>query len=60
VLEGVDDKPDSKINKKKARELIDLVDKVIVTNYDYPKGNEGNIIPISPIPWIKQNYDFYC
>ncbi len=60
MLEGVDDKPDSKINKKKARELIDLVDKVIVTNYDYPKGNEGNIIPISPIPWIKQNYDFYC
>jgi hypothetical protein len=28
-----------KINKKKAREIIELVDKVIVSNYDYPKGN---------------------
>jgi hypothetical protein len=38
-MEGVDDKPDMKINKKKAREIIDQVDKVVVSNYDYPKGN---------------------
>jgi hypothetical protein len=49
----VDPKPDQKINKKKARELIDLVDKVIVSNFDYPKGNQGVTIPISPIDWIK-------
>lgn len=49
-----------KINKKKAREIIDQADKVVIENYDYPKGNEGMIVPISPIDWIKQNYDFYC
>lgn len=52
-LEGYDPKPDRKINKKKARELIDLADRVVVTNYDYPKGNEGVTIPISPMSWIK-------
>lgn len=52
-LEGYDPKPDRKINKKKARELIDLADRVIVSNYDYPKGNEGVTIPVSPIGWIK-------
>ncbi len=59
-MEGVDEKPDMKINKKKAREIIDQADKIIVTNYDYPKGNEGITIPIAPLNWIKQNYDFYC
>jgi spore germination protein YaaH len=59
-LEGVDPKPDQKINKKKARELIDLVDKVVIANYDCPRGNEGITIPISPMDWIKQNYDFYA
>jgi len=59
-MEGVNPKPDQKINKKKARELIDLVDKVVVSNYDCPRGNEGLNIPISPMDWIKQNYDFYC
>lgn len=39
TMEGVDEKVDMKINKKKAREIIELVDKVIVSNYDYPKGN---------------------
>ena len=58
-LEGVDNKPDRKISKKKARELIDLADKVVVTNYDYPRGNTGVTIPISPMSWIKENYDFY-
>jgi hypothetical protein len=28
-----------KINKKKAREIIDQVDKLVISNYDYPKGN---------------------
>jgi spore germination protein YaaH len=60
IMEGVNPKPDQKINKKKARELIDLVDKVVVANYDCPRGNEGLNIPISPMDWIKQNYDFYC
>lgn len=59
-MEGVDDKPDRKINKKKARDLIDLADKVLVSNYDYPRGNSGVTIPISPMKWIKENYDFYC
>lgn len=59
-MEGYDPKPDQKINKKKARELIDLVDKLIVANYDCPRGNDGLTIPISPMDWIKQNYDFYC
>lgn len=59
-LEGVDDKPDRKVNKKKARELIDLSDRVIVANYDYPRGNSGVTIPISPMKWIKENYEFYC
>ena len=59
-LEGVDDKPDRKVNKKKARELIDLADKVIIANYDYPRGNSGVTIPISPMTWIKENYEFYC
>lgn len=39
---------------------MDLVDKVVVANYDCPRGNEGITIPISPIDWIKQNYEFYC
>ena len=38
-FDGVDPKPDQKINKKKARELIDLADKIVVTNYDCPRGN---------------------
>ena len=59
-MDGVDPKPDQKINKKKARELIHLADKVIIANYDCPRGNEGLSIPISPMDWIKQNYDFYC
>eukprot|EP00919_Chromeraceae_sp_WS-2016_P064122 GHVR01151714.1.p1 GENE.GHVR01151714.1~~GHVR01151714.1.p1 ORF type:complete len:149 (+),score=0.29 GHVR01151714.1:344-790(+) len=60
TMDGVDNKPDQKINKKKARDIIDLVDRLIVTNYDYPKGNQGITIPISPMNWIKENYDFYC
>jgi hypothetical protein len=59
-MDGVDPKPDQKINKKKARELIDLADRLVIANYDCPRGNEGVNIPISPIDWIKQNYDFYC
>ena len=59
-MDGVDPKPDQKINKKKARELINIADKVVVSNYDCPRGNEGINIPISPMDWIKQNYDFYC
>jgi hypothetical protein len=59
-MDGVDPKPDQKINKKKARELIDIADKVVVANYDCPRGNEGLNIPISPMDWVKQNYDFYC
>lgn len=59
-MDGFDPKPDQKINKKKARELIDLVDKVVIANYDCPRGNDGITIPISPMDWIKQNYDFYC
>lgn len=58
-MDGVDPKPDQKINKKKARELIDLADRVVVANYDCPRGNEGVNIPISPMDWIKQNYEFY-
>jgi hypothetical protein len=52
-MEGYDEKPDRKVNKKKAKELIDLADKLIVSNYDYPKGNTGVTIPISPMSWIK-------
>jgi spore germination protein YaaH len=59
-MEGYDPKPDQKINKKKARELIDLVDKLIIANYDCPRGNDGLTIPISPMDWVKQNYEFYC
>lgn len=59
-MDGVDNKPDNKINKKKARELIQLADRVVVANYDYPRGNTGVTIPISPMSWIKENYDFYC
>lgn len=59
-MDGYDPKPDQLINKKKARELIDIVDKVVVANYDCPRGNSGITIPISPMDWIKQNYDFYC
>lgn len=39
TMDGVDQKPDQKINKKKAREIIDLVDRVIIANYDCPRGN---------------------
>ena len=60
TMDGVDPKPEQKINKKKAREIIDIVDKVVITNYDCPRSNEGVNIPISPIDWIKENYDFYC
>jgi hypothetical protein len=59
-MEGVDPKPDQLINKKKAREIINLVDKVVITNYDCPRGNDGINIPISPMDWVKQNYEFYC
>lgn len=59
-LDGVDPKPDQKINKKKAREVMELADKIVVANYDCPRGNDGITIPISPMDWIKQNYDFYC
>ncbi len=59
-MDGYDPKPDQVINKKKARELIDIADKVVVANYDCPRGNSGITIPISPMDWIKQNYDFYC
>jgi len=59
-MDGVDPKPDNKINKKKAREIINLVDKVVIANYDCPRGNDGINIPISPMDWIKQNYEFYC
>lgn len=59
-LDGVDPKPDQKINKKKARDLMALVDKVVIANYDCPRGNDGINIPISPMDWVKQNYDFYC
>ena len=59
-LDGVDPKPDQKINKKKARQLINIVDKVVIANYDCPRGNDGINIPISPMDWVKQNYDFYC
>ena len=52
-MEGVDDKPDNKINKKKARELIEIADKLVVANYDYPRGNTGVTIPISPMKWIQ-------
>lgn len=60
TLEGVDDKVDRAINKKKARELMDLADKVLISNYDYPKGSSGGIVPVSPMAWIKENFDFYC
>jgi len=53
TMDGVDPKPDQRINKKKARELIDLVDKVVVANYDCPRSNEGINVPISPIDWVK-------
>ena len=59
-LDGIDPKPDQKINKKKARELMSIVDKVVIANYDCPRGNDGINIPISPMDWVKQNYDFYC
>lgn len=59
-MDGVDPKPDQKINKKKARDIINLVDKVVIANYDCPRGNDGINIPISPMDWVKQNYDFYC
>ena len=59
-LDGVDPKPYQKINKKKARELMNIVDKVVIANYDCPRGNDGINIPISPMDWVKQNYDFYC
>lgn len=39
-LDGVDPKPDQKINKKKAREIINLADKVVVSNYDCPRGTK--------------------
>jgi len=39
TMDGVDPKPDQLINKKKARELIALADKVVVSNYDCPRGN---------------------
>ncbi len=38
-MDGTSNKPDQKIGKKKAREIIDLVDKLVITNYDYPNGN---------------------
>lgn len=59
-MDGYDEKPDRKVNKKKAKELIDLADRLIVSNYDYPKGNTGVTIPISPMSWIKENYELYC
>mgnify|MGYP000398010074 CR=1 FL=1 len=59
-MDGVDPKPDQKINKKKARDIISLVDKVVIANYDCPRGNDGINIPISPMDWVKQNYEFYC
>lgn len=39
VLDGVNPSPDQQINKKKAREIIELVDKVIIANYDCPRSN---------------------
>lgn len=60
VFEGVDDKVDRVINKKKARELMDMADRVLISNYDYPMASEGGVIPVSPLKWIKQNFDFYC
>ena len=40
--------------------MIELADKLVISNYDYPRGNQGVTIPISPIKWIKENYNFYC
>ncbi len=59
TFEGVDNKVERVINKKRTRELFDLADKVIVNNYDYPKGASG-VVPVSPMDWIKENFDFYC
>lgn len=53
TFEGVDDKPDRIINKKKARELMNFADKVVVHNFDYPKGSSGGIVPVCPLKWMK-------
>lgn len=58
-FEGVDDKPDRLINKKKARELMNFADKIIIHNFDYPKGSSGGIVPVCPLKWVKENVDFY-
>lgn len=60
MFEGVDDKVDRVINKKKARELMEMADKILISNYDYPKASEGGVIPVSPLKWIKENFNFYC
>jgi hypothetical protein len=33
--------------------LIDFADKILISNYDYPKGSAGGVIPVSPLKWIK-------
>ena len=52
-FEGVDNKPDRIINKKKARELMDMADKILIHNFDYPKGNSGGVVPVCPLSWVK-------
>jgi hypothetical protein len=47
------------INKKKACEIIDLTDKLLIVNCDYPKGSVDGIIPVSSMDWIKESFDFY-
>lgn len=38
---------------------MEFADKIIISNYDYPKGSSG-VIPVSPLVWIQENFDFYC
>ena len=38
---------------------MDFADKVLIHNFDYPKGNSGGVIPVCPFNWVKENLDFY-
>lgn len=39
---------------------MDFADKVLISNYDYPMASEGGVIPVAPLKWIRQNFDYYC
>jgi hypothetical protein len=58
-LEGTDDPGERMVNKKVARTLAKMVDRVLLNCYEYPKSVSGRISPLSPWDWLQENLQLY-